>query len=50
MHIRMKCVLGLGLLALAAVASAQVKGPDPSLTLEEKAERAQRIYEEQHPR
>jgi predicted dienelactone hydrolase len=32
MHIRKKCVLGLGLVALAAVASAQVKGPDPTAT------------------
>ena len=30
MHIRKKCVLGLGLIALAAVATAQVKGPDPT--------------------
>jgi dienelactone hydrolase len=30
MHIRKKCVLGLGLFALAAIASAQIKGPDPT--------------------
>jgi predicted dienelactone hydrolase len=30
MHIRKKCVVGLGLIVLAGVASAQVKGPDPT--------------------
>jgi predicted dienelactone hydrolase len=30
MHIRKKCTFGLCLLALAAVASAQIKGPDPT--------------------
>jgi dienelactone hydrolase len=30
MHISKKCALGLGLMALSAIATAQVKGPDPT--------------------